>query len=95
MATTTSTLVSVEEYLRRSEKPNAEYEDGVLHAKPVPTFSHSDLEYKATMLLRRQGALAFSELTLRLSPTKFLVPDVAVVRQVEGDYPSQPCNPLH
>src|SRR2546427_466977 len=90
MATTTGTLVSVEEYLARTGKPNCEYEDGVLHPKPMPTFSHSNLQYIATALLRGQGAHAFPELTVRLSPTKFLVPDVAVVRHVEGNYPTEP-----
>jgi Uma2 family endonuclease len=90
MATTTTPLVSVEEYLRRTEKPNAEYEDGVVYPKPLPSFSHADLEYVATDLLRKQGAHAFPELTVRVTPTKFLVPDVAAVRRVEGDYLTEP-----
>lgn len=90
MAAITNSMVSVEQYLARTEKPNCEYEDGVLHPKPMPTFSHSEIQYRATALLRKQGALAFPELTVRLSPTKFLVPDVAVVRQVEGQYLTAP-----
>jgi len=92
MASTPTTLVSVEEYLARTEKPNAEYEDGVVSPKPMPSFSHSELEYSATRLLREQGAIALPELTVRVStrPMKFLVPDVAVVRRIEGDYLTEP-----
>jgi Uma2 family endonuclease len=86
MASTTGALVSVEDYLARTEKPNAEYENGILYPKPMPSFAHSDLEYIATDLLRRQGARAFPELTFRVGPTRFLIPDVAVVARVEGDY---------
>src|SRR5215471_17366357 len=86
MASTSGALISVDDYLARTEKPNAEYDNGILFPKPMPSFAHSDLEYVATSLLRKQGALAFPELTFRVSPAKFLVPDVAVVRRVEGDY---------
>lgn len=33
-------LVSVEEYLRSSEKPSREYRDGVLYPKPLTAFLH-------------------------------------------------------
>ena len=90
MASTTSTLVSVEEYLRRTEKPNAEYEDGIVYPKPMPSFSHAIVQKRSVNALDRQGAIALPELTVRLTPTKYLVPDVAVVRKIEGDYPTQP-----
>lgn len=35
------TRVSVQGYLRRTEKPNAEYIDGVVCPKPMPTIPHS------------------------------------------------------
>jgi Uma2 family endonuclease len=41
-------------------------------------------------LLTAQGALALTELTLPMSATKFLVPDVAVVRRIEEPYPTEP-----
>jgi Uma2 family endonuclease len=84
------TLISVEEYLARTQKPNAEYEDGVLYPKPMPTLSHSALQYAVTDLLRKQGVRAFPELTLRLSPSSFLVPDVVVERDIEEPYPANP-----
>jgi Uma2 family endonuclease len=83
-------LVSIEEYLRRTEKPNCEYVDGVLHPKAMPTTLHAILQYALLMLLRRQGALALPELTVRVSGTTFLVPDVAVVRDIQVPYPMDP-----
>jgi hypothetical protein len=46
MGTTAPSLVSVEEYLRRTEKPTCEYTDGFLHPKPMPTKLHAWLEFK-------------------------------------------------
>jgi Uma2 family endonuclease len=86
----TTTQVQVEEYLRRTEKPNAEYIDGAVHPKDMPTPLHSLIQYLLCLLLRTQGAQALPELTVRLSPTKFLVPDVAVVGKFEASYPTEP-----
>lgn len=90
MATSSQTLVSVEEYLARAEKPNAEYEDGIVYPKPMPSLPHSEIQFRVAELLRRQGARAFPELTVRLRPGMFRVPDVTVVEKVEGDYPTTP-----
>ena len=86
----TAALVSVEEYLQRTEKPNCEYIDGVLYPKATATILHAWIQRVLLRLLERQGAQAFPELTLRLSPTKYLVPDFCVVRQIELQYPTEP-----
>jgi Uma2 family endonuclease len=90
MAITTTPLISVEEYLRRTEKPNAEYEDGILYPKPLATTAHAYIQTESVRLLREQGAIALTELTLPLSSTRFLVPDVTVVRRMERPYPTEP-----
>jgi Uma2 family endonuclease len=92
MATITSPHVSVEEYLARTEKPNAEYEDGVLYPKPTPTGPHASIQAECTMSLKRQGAIAVPELTVRVStsPVRFLVPDVTVVREIPRTYATEP-----
>jgi Uma2 family endonuclease len=92
MASTPTTLVSVDEYLARTEKPNAEYEDGVVYPKPMPIGPHSVIQKRSVNLLDRQGAIALPELTVRVStsPMKFLVPDVAVVREVPPTYGMEP-----
>ncbi len=42
------------------------------------------------MLLRAQGVLPLPELTVRISATKFLVPDVCVTGDFPGPYPTEP-----
>jgi Uma2 family endonuclease len=42
------------------------------------------------MLLRSKGVQPLPELTLRLSPTKYLMPDVCVAGDFPGPYPTEP-----
>src|SRR5215468_2933526 len=85
-----TTLVSVEEYLARTEKPNAEYEDGVVIPKPMPTGLHALLQFRIALFLSRQRVLALPELSVPVTPQKYLVPDVAVVRELPNPYPTEP-----
>jgi Uma2 family endonuclease len=87
---TTTTLVPVEEYLRRTEKPNADYRDGVVYPKSMPTKLHSIIMRALMQILAQQGVDAFPELTVRISASKYLVPDVAVARDFPGPYPTEP-----
>src|ERR1035438_2219310 len=89
----TAALVSVEEYLHRplgEEKPYREYIDGVLHPKSMPTIPHALLQFILVTLLRKQGVAALSEVTVRLSATKFLIPDVVAAPTLLGKYPTEP-----
>ncbi len=83
-------LVPVDEYLRYSEKPNCEYREGVLYPKPWPTTFHGLTEFMLAALLRRLGLQAAPEVTVRLSPTKYLVPDIVAARVLENPYPTEP-----
>src|SRR5580692_859638 len=85
-----ATLVPVEEYLRYSEKPNCEYREGVLYPKPMPTTFHGLLEFMLVVMLRRFGLQAAPEVTVRLSPTRYLVPDVIAAPVLRGPYPTEP-----
>jgi Uma2 family endonuclease len=86
----TSALVSVEEYLRHAGKPNREYRDGVISEKPMPTTFHGLLEFMLVLLLRRLGVEAAPEVTIRLSPTRFLIPDVIAAPVLQHPYPQEP-----
>jgi Uma2 family endonuclease len=86
----TAALVSVEDYLHRTEKPYCEYLDGVLHPKQTPTLRHGFIQYLLMILLRKQGVQAFPEVAVRLSDTKFLIPDVIAARTIQGPYPTEP-----
>ena len=90
MVMSTTALMPVEEYLRLTEKPNCEYRDGVLYPKAMATKFHSFIQYALLMLLRRQGLQALPELTVRISPTHYLVPDVCVAGDFPGPYPTEP-----
>jgi len=80
----------VEEYLRLTEKPYREYRDGVASAKAMPTKFHSIIQDALQTLLRNQGVRPLPELTVRISPTKYLVPDVCVAGDFPGPYPTEP-----
>jgi Uma2 family endonuclease len=80
----------VEEYLRLTEKPNREYRDGEVSEKAMPTTVHAWIQSLLIVLLSRQGKIALSELTLPVTPTTYLVPDVAVVSSLQLPYPSDP-----
>src|SRR6266436_5612158 len=82
-------LVPVEAYLRMTEKPNREYRDGVLYAKAMPTKLHSIIQRVLMILLQNQGTPSFPELTLCLSATKYLIPDVVVADDFPGPYPTE------
>lgn len=92
----TSTLVTVEEYLRSTEKPNADYIDGVVRRKPMPTRKHGQMEFRVTKLVNDiEGFDAVPEQTVKLSDRKYLVPDVAVQRVDQLQPQPYPDKPIH
>jgi Uma2 family endonuclease len=82
--------MDVQAYLQSETKPNCEYRDGSLFPKAWPTKLHSLIQFALLMLLRGQGVRPFPELTVRVSATKYLVPDVAVGGDFAGPYPTEP-----
>jgi Uma2 family endonuclease len=82
--------VSVEDYLRRTEKPYCEYVDGVLYPKTMPTKLHAVIQLMLQILLRQQGVEALAEMHVRLSPTKYLIPDVIAAPTIQSPYPTEP-----
>lgn len=85
-----TTLVSLEEYLSRSRKPACEYIDGVLRQKPTPTKLHALVQFLLVTILRRQGVESLAEVTVRLSESRFLVPDVIAAPVIQDPYPTEP-----
>ena len=86
----TTALVSVEDYLRRTEKPYCEYVDGVLYPKAMPSTLHALIQKILTRLLDAQGIQSLSEVHVRLSPTKYLIPDVIATAKLQHPYPTDP-----
>ena len=83
-------IVSVEDYLRRTEKPYCEYVEGVLRPKSMPTTLHARVQFLLQLLLDRQGVEALGEVHVRLSPTKYLIPDVIAAPEIQSPYPTEP-----
>jgi len=89
MSTTAAALMPVQEYLRLTAKPYFEYRDGVVSQKARPTKFHSLTQCAVLLLLRAQGARSLPELSVCLTPTKYLVPDVVVAGDFPGPYPTE------
>src|ERR1017187_7119582 len=71
--------VSVEEYLSNVYEPECDYVDGEIEDRNVGEKDHSKLQFKIQMLLSRiPGISIFPEVRIRVAPTRFRVPDVAV-----------------
>jgi Uma2 family endonuclease len=83
-------VMSVEEYLNYSSKPNCEYIDGVLRPKPWATSLHGLMQVVVGMLLYRQGVETATEVTVQVAPTRFLVPDVIAAESIGDPYPTEP-----
>ena len=80
----TSTLVSVEEYLATTWRPDCDYVDGEVLERNLGQNDHSDLQSAALVWFReRRRALslnAFVEQRVRIGQRRFRIPDVVVVR---------------
>lgn len=90
----TSTLVSVEEYLNTNYKPACEYREGVLTQKAMPTRKHSVVQGESLYLIRSRYPEfePATELTVRTSPSRYLVPDLSVQLRadIQDPYPTRP-----
>ena len=77
------TLVSVEEYLTSVYDPDVDYVDGELEDRYVGEKDHAKLQKKMTRLFEKLNAEWFVifETRMRVSPTRFRVPDVCVYEQ--------------
>jgi len=79
---------TLEEFLRRTEKPNCEYLDGVLHPRAMPTTAHGRMQWILLLMLNKLGLEALPEVAVRVTPTRYLVPDIVADRQLESPYPT-------
>ncbi len=84
----TTTYVPIEVYLRSSYEPDAEYVDGEIEERPMGQFDHSSWQQA---ILRwfwphemEWNVRVRPELRVRVSPTRFRVPDVTVLDRDEA-----------
>ena len=73
---TSTGLISVEEYLRLTTKPNCEYRDGVLYPKALATTSHGVLQFTVAIMLQNEdrSGVVMTWRLLRAWPAKYTGP---------------------
>ncbi len=78
-----ATLISVEEYLATSYRPDCDYVDGRIEERNLGEFDHSSLQTNIAIYMgsrRKQlGITVVVEQRVQVSPTRFRIPDVCVV----------------
>lgn len=84
-------LVSVEEYLRTSYRPDCDYVDGEVLERNVGEHDHSDLQSELLYYFRarrKQWKLhAVVEQRVQVKPSRFRIPDVCIVKS-PGPHPA-------
>jgi Uma2 family endonuclease len=79
----TVTTVPVEVYLRSSYEPDAEYVDGVIEARPTGEYDHAAWQEAILAYFRNHrqewNIRALPELRVKISQTRYRVPDVTVL----------------
>ena len=79
----TGTLISVEEYLATSYRPDCDYVDGRIEERNLGEFDHSSVQTAIAVYFgsrRKQlGITVVVEQRVQVSPTRFRIPDVCVV----------------
>lgn len=79
----TSTHVPIEVYLRSSYEPDAEYVDGKIEERPAAGLDHASWQaailYRFFQQDREWSVSTLPALRIRVSQTRFRVPDVAIL----------------
>jgi Uma2 family endonuclease len=79
----TGSLVSINEYLSTTYRPDCDYVDGVVEERNLGEYDHARLQMavSAYYYLRRKewGISVVPEQRVQVSPTRFRVPDVCVI----------------
>ncbi|MSV34290.1 MAG: Uma2 family endonuclease [Bryobacterales bacterium] len=78
-----ATLISVEEYLATSYRPDCDYVDGRIEERNLGEFDHSSLQTAIAVYFgsrqKQLGITVVVEQRVQVSPTRFRIPDVCVV----------------
>ena len=83
------TLISVEEYLKSTYRPDCDYVDGCIEERNLGERTHSQLQSDLIFYLRsrygQQGIKVYPELRVQISPMRFRVPDVCLTLGDPGE----------
>jgi Uma2 family endonuclease len=79
-----ATLVSVEEYLNTSYRPDCDYVDGVVEERNLGERDQSRLQHRLERFLGaledRLGIFVLPQQRVQVKPTRFRIPDICVMR---------------
>lgn len=82
-------LVSVEEYLATSYRPDCDYVDGVVEERNFGEFDHGRLQalIVATLMKseKRYGCYAVTEQRVQVKPDRYRIPDVCLIRREDRE----------
>ena len=77
------TLISVEEYLASSFRPDCDYVDGHIEERNLGEWNHSKIQGELLAYLlsryRKDGINVMPELRVQVKPRRFRIPDICVV----------------
>lgn len=77
------TLISVEEYLRTSYRPDCDYIDGHIEERNLGEWDHANLQTAIAIYFgtrrKKWGINVVVEIRVQISPARFRVPDVCVI----------------
>jgi Uma2 family endonuclease len=80
----TATLTSIEEYLRTSYSPDCEYVDGLIVERNLGELTHGRIQRQLILYLGNRSEQlrieVIPEQRVQVSPTRFRVPDVIVIK---------------
>ena len=82
---TTATILSLDEYLQTSYRPDCEYVDGELKERNLGKFDHARVQLLLAQLLANReaewGVLATTEQRMQVSATRIRIPDLVVMTE--------------
>jgi Uma2 family endonuclease len=91
MATTTTNLISLEEYLHTIYHPDCDFVDDHIEERTLGEFDHGNMQAALTAWFFHHGRdwniRAVTELRTRVTPTRVRIPDVCLLRR---DAPREP-----
>ncbi len=83
MSTATRLSVTVDDYLHTSYSPDCDYVDGEVQERNVGELDHAEVQSALVQWFRNHGKewniRAFTELRMRITPTRFRIADVCLI----------------
>lgn len=90
--------LSIERYLNTTYRPDVDYVDGYIEERNLGDTDHSKLQKRLIILLslheEEWKVVVMPEVRVKVSSTRFRIPDVCVVREGDADEPVVTAAPL-